>query len=201
MKDGHLRQRVSYEHGGTGDIVRESFVDANGGKRSNPWKTRDIIMDDGGNVIRETFFGSEGNKLKKKDGFVATITRHFSNRGELDEEAYYDETGRLMIGADGYAVIRFKREKLPGGYVVWRRYFGEDNMPMLIAKEGVASERKTFDLLGREVEWEMFGVKGEKINGALGWQRAVVEYGRDGGRVGERFFDKSGMRVRTRKEH
>ena len=60
----------------------------------------------------------------------------------------------------------------------------------------MAVEKKTFDLMGREVEWELFGVGGEKIDGALGWQRAVIEYDRYGNKAVVRCYEKSGKMIK-----
>ena len=191
-RDGCLREMLTYDRNTDGDIVKEKYVWDEGVKHTKDWTARAICFDDGGNVIRETFFDSSGEKWQRADGLVATVSRKFSVDGDMEEEMFLDEHGRLMLGHGGWALRKLKHERSASGHVVWRWYFGEDRLPMILMGEGMSGEKKSFDVMGRVVEWELFGVGGEKVDGKLGWQRAAIEYGRDGKVLTTRLYDKSG---------
>ena len=65
----------------------------------------------------------------------------------------------------------------------------------VLPSDGFACDKKSFDVHGRIIDWELFGIENEKVNGTFGWHRAVSEYGRDGKLFAERFYDKSGRLI------
>ena len=198
-------QGLSYERDEvSGDVVRESYSWIEGVAHSKPWSHRVLLMDDGGNVVRETFFDESGEKWRRADNRIATVEREFRPDGKLVQEAFRDEKDRLMYGAEGWAVRRIEHSTIQAGDVVrWcvrRQYLGEDGTPVLVKGLGFAAELKYFDELGRETKWELFGIDNEKVDCTWGWQRAVLEYGRDGNLSATHFYDKDGNEVETGKE-
>ena len=113
----------------------------------------------------------------------------------MTEEAYLDEDGKLMLGAGGWAKRTFRHERSSDRTVIWRRYFNESGKPFVLPSDGFACDKKSFDVHGRIIDWELFGIENEKVNGTFGWHRAVSEYGRDGKLFAERFYDKSGRLI------
>ena len=188
---GRVREALSFERDAAGDVVREVYFWAECVRHAKDWSAREICFDNAGNVIRETFFDSEGRKWKRTDGRIATVERKYSPIGDLTEEAFRDEIGKPMLGAGGWAKRTLSHEMGDDGRkTICRRYFGEDEKPATIPGEGFACDKKSFDAAGRIVKWELFGVDDEKVDGSQGWQRAVFEYGRDGGLSARRFYDK-----------
>lgn len=188
---GKLMESLSYERDADGDAVKESYFWAVGMNHTKAWSARELHWDGAGNVISETFFDSEGGKWKRADGRIATVKRSYSRDGDLAEETFLDENGKLMLGADGWAKRTFSHERLDGLTIICRRYFGEDVKPVVIPSEGFACDKKSFDAAGRLVKWELFGIDDEKVDGSLGWQRVVFEYGRDGRQSARSFYDKA----------
>ena len=186
-----LLQRLTYEHDNVGDVIRESCFFPEGVARTIPWSSRCICRDDMGNVVRETFFGEDGEKWKRADKRIATKVKRFAANGDLSEEAFYDENESLIAGVDGWAKRKLKFERLQNGYAVRRWYYGENELPVLLPAHGIAGDKKSFDLMGRLVEWELFGIGEVRVNSVHGWHRMVIEYGRDGKKTATRFYDKA----------
>jgi len=197
MQGGRLLQQLTYEHDSAGDVIRESRFSPEGVARTISWSSRCVGRDDMGNVVRETFFGQDGEKWKRSDKRIATIVRKFTASGNPSEEAFYDENGSLMAGADGWAKRKLKLERLQNGYAVRRWYYGENDLPVILPGHGIAGDRKSFDLMGRLVEWELFGIDDVRVDSTHRWHRQVIEYGRDGKTAAVRFYDKADNMIKT----
>lgn len=193
---GRLSRRLTYERLADCVVVSESRMPPANGASSGAWTSKVTVKDLNGNAVRETFGLADGRRPLRRDGQIASVARRFDSQGRMTEEVFYDENDAVMRNpAEGWAARKMAYEALDDGYVMWRRYFGEDMLPTLLPDDQIALERKEFDSRGRVRFWELFGDGDKPVDSAaLGWHKAVMSYGRDGRRT-VRFYDVKGSEL------
>ena len=145
-----------------------------------------FARDDEGNYGRDYFYNADGQitgiRNLDKDGSVrpdyagvAEVRKSYTAEGEIESVEWRDSKGRLALNADGYAVLRFRRDSYGNAIELLR--LGTDGKLILGKKDGVARVAMAYSPEGTLRERRFFGIDGRpvlsKVSGA--W-RVFAEY-------------------------
>jgi len=128
------------------------------------------------------YLGVDDRPSYNKSGCAASRVRR-DERGAAIEWQCLDESKRLTVGAEGYSIMRIRREH---GREVERSFHGVDGRPVSNAMRGVARETATYDAGGRLLGKRFFDETGAAV--------ADIEHGAPGVRFS---YDGRGFLVRT----
>lgn len=141
-----------------------------------------FTYDENGYLAGRTYQNQEGNPVLSLSQNYAEIRYTNDGSGNPIETAFYDDQGKLINNAYGYA--RETTVYNPMGNAVSRDYFNADGMPADYRGYGYSSVKTVYDERGREVSVSYFDQQGNPVNilgpiFAFGYHRleTVYEYG------------------------
>ena len=121
----------------------------------------ETLRDARGNLIEARFLDGNGELMMsgKGDGF-ARVTQHYNANNQLDEQAYYDDEGNLVIAPEyGYAVRQ--REFDSKGNCVRISFYDDQGQLIINEKEGFASATYKYDDAGNIEEARYYDAAGD----------------------------------------
>ena len=194
VADGNGFAGYEKEYDQIAHLIMERTIDAEGKAAANSNGYAEYRREyKGNNLIRESYFDSEGNPVNRKDSLYASVSmRYDRNRNRIEEE-YSDIEGKLIRSYNGYAIVKRKYE---GKRLVKEAYFDENSKPVMAAA-GYSSYTKSYDLEGHETSIHYFGTKNEVVNCLNGYASDERQYDQEGNVIFQKFLDKTGKPVIT----
>ena len=157
-------------------------------------KKCDVGIDDSSETPNRKY-GEYGELVEEKmlqpDGSAGYVVKYKHDEAlKIIETAYFDLEGKSADGPGGWSVhtTQYLRESDGSGSRRVDRYFNRAGNPVEAGAERVAVEVFSFDVNGRCVKVEAYGVQNEKILCASGYHCARFDYDRFGYRSSESYF-------------
>ncbi|MBE5809250.1 MAG: hypothetical protein E7317_13070, partial [Clostridiales bacterium] len=154
----------------------------------------EVVTDDAGRVISETFVDEAGAPVKSESGY-AVKQYAYSEDGLEATETYLSVSGKQVADADG--IYRVMRTYDGAGNVISVRYYNKKDELTKEPVTGACGEDLEYDEAGRCVRRSLISASGKVGKARDGW--AVVELGYDenGFVSSERYFSNKGKAVST----
>ncbi len=184
-RTGYARINAVYDS--IGNPIRLEIHTAGGGLLGNllGYVAIEAVYDQWGNRTRTATSVPALKTLGFKSG-LPTVERDFNERGDVVEERYLDDQGKLTLNADGIAGQSIEYDER--GNPVKMVWFGVDHRPGL-DKLQTAGMQKRFEN-DREVSRSFFGLDGNPVEGAEKYAGYSSEYDAHGRLAARHFFDK-----------
>ena len=220
-KEGTDVSEQRYEYDIDGNIVCQSFFDANGNlTEKNGYAIEKREFDDKGNVVKFSYFDAQnvpvkgsaefifeydeqGNIIKAsaydKDGHLAIYNfgsaveiSDYDEFGNLVKQSYYDTKGVLTKNSHGLAVVT-------GDYNQYGRISRacsyDENQNKILLDGGYACESFEYDENGNAIKTVFEGTNGNAIKNKVGFSEQRNEYDEKGNIIEEKYFDTNGNPV------
>ena len=210
-----------YEYDNDGNIISNSYFDANGNlTEKDGYASFHVEYDDKGNPIKWAYFDTQnapvtdiaeikieydeqGNETKysiyDKDGHLtmsefgyAVQTSDYNEFGNLVKNSYYDTKGALTKDSLGYAVVEYKYDQY--GNKSSECYYDE-NQNKISLDAGDACTSYEYDENGNAIKTIYEGTNGKAIKIKHGFSERRNEYDEEGNIIEEKYFDTNGNPV------
>jgi energy-coupling factor transporter ATP-binding protein EcfA2 len=221
-KYGSYGLKAEYDEQGNKTAV--TYLDKDGKPMpiADGYATFKSTYDSRGKVIRQTFYGANGEAVQsKKDGYHGWAAE-YDEQGNQTVETYLGTDGEPMPSADGYVtrkstydargnVIRLTfhgpngepvQSKKDGYYGREAEYDEQGNKIVetyfgldgkpMLLPDGYASVKSTYDARGKETRRSLHGVNGEPVVDKDGNHGWEAEYDEQGNKTVETYLAKDG---------
>jgi YD repeat-containing protein len=151
--------------------------------------------DDRGNMVEQTFFGTNGKPTLTRNGFHKIVLR-YDDHGWVLERRYFAADGKTpILHKDGHAVVRSRYDRR--GRPIEESYLAADDKPTWL-KSGIHRLTARYDVRGNQVETTHFGMDGRPVLSHEGIAGVTSVYDDRGNIVEQHYFGLNRRLVRNR---
>ena len=174
----------------TGAFVNDESAAGNGG---SGYARQLTIRDERGNVIRESYFDSEGGQITLEKGY-ATILREYNEANKLIFMEYLDVRGNPVIATNtAYAAIGYEYDE--NAFKTAERYYNEKLKLFIPKKDGCAVKTWENREDGKVLSERYWNAKGKLVKNGQGYAGIDYWYSEDGTVIVQTYVGENGKTI------
>jgi len=189
--DGWAISRMKYDK--WGNVLEKRLFDANNQSVMNNDNGAIVVSmkyDDHGNLISQSFFGSDGNKtdghLKGEDFKWHELIQEYDNQNRVTSEYYLDTLGKNISNNQGWHKVKIGYDSQ--GFVNSKAFLDAEDHPCIV--NGFHKIDYVNDSFGHPVEERLYGLNNQKVvSESEGYHLKKLKYDKLGREIEESFFD------------
>ena len=183
-----------YYYDDRGNRVRVEYFDPEGELVLNDggWMVREQEFDEAGNNVKTSFFDAAGEPWTSNSGYAYQINE-YDERGNYARVEYFGTQGERAVQADGVSICT--KENDENGWIVRQAFFDKEGEPFLIEDKGSALECYEYDERGNYTAGYFFGEDYEPLLNLNGYASLKIYYNENGKHLREEYYGEEGEPV------